>query len=175
MIFKKKGKRASRAADQWLAGREKHTWVHVRGAKMHQDLSELRCFLSAAWTSSSLWITGVNICRCRLLGTCWGVGTCLCRTLARMEQIRMKYWVHLWISGAERPLAGASARIFSWWKPFNGSFLFAASLNSESQKCKASWRKHKKSKIRIYRGGTAGFPLLRLKIWTMEKKLELEK
>lgn len=67
-------------------------------------------------------------------------GTRLCQTLCRTEQIRMKYWVHLWISGAERPLVGASACIFSWWKPLDGSFLLAASLKSESQKCNASWR-----------------------------------
>lgn len=74
---------------------------------------------------------------------CRGSGTCLCRTLCRTERIRMKYWVHLWISGAERPLVGASACIFSWWKPLDGSFLLAASLNSESQKCNASWHTKK--------------------------------
>lgn len=101
------------------------------------------------WTSF-YWIMEVNICRCRALWMCWGFGTCLCRTLCRTEQIRMKYWVHLWISGAERPLVGASACIFSWWKPLDGSFLLAASLNSESQKCNASWQKKKKKKRKKY-------------------------
>lgn len=99
-------------------------------------------FISKRWTTFS-WITEVNNCRCRALRMCWGFGTCVCRTLCRTEQIRMKYWVHLWISGAERPLVGASACIFSWWKPLDGSFLLAASLNSESQKCNASWTKKK--------------------------------
>lgn len=90
-------------------------------------------------------IMEVNICRCRALQMCWGFGTCLCRILCRTERIRMKYWVHLWISGAERPLVRASACIFSWWKPLDGSFLLAASLNSESQKCNASWKKKKKN------------------------------
>ena len=113
------------------------------------------CFIFKSWTSHS-WITKVNICRCRGGGgarwmCCRGSGTCLCPTLCRTERIRMKYWVHLWISGAERPLVGASACIFSWWKPLDGSFLLAASLNSESQKCNASWHKKK-----MYRGGTVG-------------------
>lgn len=97
-----------------------------------------------------LFLAEVNICRCRSLWMCWGLGTCLCRTLYRTERIRMKYWVHLWISGAERPLVGASACIFSWWKPLDGSFLLAASLNSESQKCNAPDGK----KTKIYRDGT---------------------
>lgn len=97
-----------------------------------------------------LFLVEVNICRWRSLWMCWGLGTCLCRTLYRTERIRMKYWVHLWISGAERPLVGASACIFSWWKPLDGSFLLAASLNSESQKCNAPDEKRTK----IYRDGT---------------------
>lgn len=65
-----------------------------------------------------------------------------CQTLCRTEQIRMKYWLHLWISGAERPHVGTPACIFSWWKPLDGSFLLAASLKSESQKCNTSrWQK----------------------------------
>lgn len=110
------------------------------------------------------WISEVNVRRCAARWTCWScAGTCLCRTLCRTEQIRMKYWVHLWISGAERPLVGASACIFSWWKPLDGSFLLAASLNSESQKCNASWQKKKKKwgsiEVELWRG----FSLLWLK------------
>lgn len=111
-------------------------------------------------------IMEVNICRCRALQMCWGFGTCLCRILCRTERIRMKYWVHLWISGAERPLVGASACIFSWWKPLDGSFLLAASLNSESQKCNASWKKKKKipsCSLHRWQSGNV-FLLLQLKI-----------
>lgn len=122
----------------------------LRGTFKTADRQDDRSgFIFKRWTSFS-WITEVNISRCCALWMCWGFGTCLCRTLCRTERIRMKYWVHLWISGAERPLVGASACIFSWWKPLDGSFLLAASLNSESQKCNASWQK----KNKIYRGGT---------------------
>lgn len=120
----------------------------------------------------------VNICGCPALWMCRGFGTCLCRTLCRTEQIRMKYWVHLWISGAERPLVGASACIFSWWKPLDGSFLLAASLKSESQKCNASWRQKKRPRyIEVERWW--GFSLLQLKsrLWrsTLAPKIVSQK
>lgn len=101
------------------------------------------------------WITDVNICGGHALRVRRGFGPCLCQTLCRTVQIRMKYWVHLWISGAERPLVGASACIFSWWKPLDGSFLLAASLKSESQKCNASSQLKKKKDTKMYRGPTA--------------------
>lgn len=124
------------------------------------------------------WIMKVNICGCPALWMCRGFGTCLCRTLCRTEQIRMKYWVHLWISGAERPLVGASACIFSWWKPLDGSFLLAASLKSESQKCNASWRQKKRPRyIEVERWW--GFSLLQLKsrLWrsTLAPKIVSQK